>query len=376
MSGNRDLAVLVGNGLSIAFSDDLLLGSISNEMIARFTAEYPGSDAVAQAMQNVAKHDLTGDPAADFEILIGAFGGQSDILDDLSVFADLIRNSDPDTVNAFQKVREFVAEVQRRGIGHTLEIIAERSYADEARRQPVDDFVAKVLSKFTKKVTIANLNYDAVLLSSLLSNKHDDVLCDMADGRWPGTVTVDGIEYDTKRLRQTEDDFMSFDQRRVRLLHLHGSITYWEFGRYQIKLPTNAIRSTIWKKYRNEETFSGRPLVVLANQNSKARHVLRQPFALAYELSESSFRDADYWLIVGYSFRDVCVNDLLRRCWEVRRDKPMILVSTMGDGLTNATIETALGWELGTGATNRLQVDRGGAFALCDSEAWKSFISS
>jgi hypothetical protein len=29
MAGNRNLAVLVGNGLSIAFSQELLLGSIS-----------------------------------------------------------------------------------------------------------------------------------------------------------------------------------------------------------------------------------------------------------------------------------------------------------------------------------------------------------
>jgi hypothetical protein len=113
-------------------------------MIERFTAAYPGSDAVAQAMQNVAKHQLTGDPAEDFEILIGAFGGQSDILNDLSVFADLTRNSVPETANAIQKVREFVAEVRRRGIGHTLEIISERSYADDVRRQPVDDFITRV----------------------------------------------------------------------------------------------------------------------------------------------------------------------------------------------------------------------------------------
>jgi hypothetical protein len=71
VSGDRNLAMLVGSGLSIAFSDQLLLTNISKEMISRFTAEYTGSDAVAKAMQNVAKHQPTGDPETDFEVLIG-----------------------------------------------------------------------------------------------------------------------------------------------------------------------------------------------------------------------------------------------------------------------------------------------------------------
>jgi hypothetical protein len=130
MSGDPNLGMLIGNGLSIAFSDQLLLSNISKEMTSRFTSEYTGSDAVATAMQNVAKHGSAGgDPETDFEALIGAFGGQSDVLDDLAIFADLTKNSDPDIANAIQQVRDFVSEVQRRGIGHTLEIISERSYS-------------------------------------------------------------------------------------------------------------------------------------------------------------------------------------------------------------------------------------------------------
>jgi len=114
---HRNLAVLIGNGLSIAFDESLLLGRISEEMTNRFTAAYTGSEAVKKAMQRVAQHQPTGDPQTDFEVMIGAFGGQSGILEDLAIFADLTRNSDPVIANAIQKVREFVSEVRRQGIG-------------------------------------------------------------------------------------------------------------------------------------------------------------------------------------------------------------------------------------------------------------------
>ena len=94
MPGGHNLAMLIGNGLSTAFSDQLLLRNISQEMTDRFASQYTGSDAVAKAMQSVANHQPTGDPATDFEVLIGAFGGQSDLLDDLATFADLTKNSD------------------------------------------------------------------------------------------------------------------------------------------------------------------------------------------------------------------------------------------------------------------------------------------
>lgn len=378
MTGNRSLAMLIGNGLSIAFSNELFLGSISQEMTARFTANYTSSSAVAKAMRKVAEHQPTGDPETDFEVQIGAFGGQSDVLYDLAKFADLIRNSDPDIANAIQAVQDFVSEVQRRGIGHTLEIIAERSYADYSRRAPLETFFGGILSVFQHHVTVANLNYDTLVLA-VLADRYGDILSDMADGRFnAGTVTVDGIPFATKRLRPTKDVFMTLDERRLRLLHLHGSLTYWRFGPNDYrKLPVEAVRNpAIWTMYRNESTFAGRPQIVLANQHEKTEHVTRYPYNLAYELAEDDFKSASHWLLVGYSFRDICVNGLLRRCWEVRKNPPAILVSTYGDGLEVQTVEDAFGWAHGSAASNRLQIVRGGAFALAGSPELNAFASA
>src|SRR5262249_1247403 len=160
------------------------LNRISHEMTTRFTRQYTGSTAVATAMQNVAKHvPAGGDPETDFEALIGAFGGQSDILMDLSKFAELMKNSDPEIANAIREVRKFVGEVQRRGIGHTLEIIAERSYSDTGRREPLANFFALLLDEFQDSVTVANLNYDTLVLS-VLAESYGEILSDMADGRF------------------------------------------------------------------------------------------------------------------------------------------------------------------------------------------------
>lgn len=378
MSGGHTLAMLIGNGLSIAFSDQLLLSNISKEMTDRFTSQYTGSDAVAKAMQNVANHQPTGDPAADFEVLIGAFGGQSDILDDLATFANLTRDSDPKIANAIQQVRDFVSEVQRRGMGHTLEIIAERTYSDLSRRQPLLEFFECVLTGFKSHVTVANLNYDTLVLSALV-DQYSDILSDMANGRYDGgSVTVAGVKHPTWRLRGSEAEFMPLEQRRLRLLHLHGSLTFWRFGadNYR-KLPVDAVRySPIWETYRNEDTFSGQPQVVLANQHDKAEHVLRYPYNLAYDVAETDMKNGSHWLIVGYSFRDACVNDLLSRSWEARKFPPKILVVTSSDRLEAETVEEAFGWDHGSGPSNHLTIVRGGAFGIAGSAQWTDFASA
>ena len=376
MSGDRNLAMLIGNGLSIAFSDELLLSNISKEMTSRFTAHYTGSGAVATAMQNVAKHvPDSGDPETDFEALIGAFGGQSDILDDLRKFADLTSNSDAEISNAIRMVRKFVDEIRRRGIGHTLEIISERSYSDADRRKPLADFFGLVLNEFRDCVTVANLNYDTLVLS-VLSESYGDILSDMADGRFESSLNIGGVSHATWPLRARASDFLSFARRRLRLLHLHGSLTFWQFGDdYFRKLRVEAVRapSPLWEALREDDAFNGRPLVVLANQHEKAEHVTQYPYNLAYSLASTGFENATHWLIVGYSFRDVCVNEMLRNSWQSHTHPPRVLVVTNSDRLAVETVEDAFEWPHGTAAANGLQISRDGAFGLAGTMSWDSY---
>ncbi len=92
-----------------------MLGNISSEVTDRLTSIYGNrGDDVAKAMQKVAAHARTGDPITDFESLIGAFGGQTDILRDLQTFADLTEDS-PEMAEMISDVRKFVGAVQRKG---------------------------------------------------------------------------------------------------------------------------------------------------------------------------------------------------------------------------------------------------------------------
>jgi hypothetical protein len=97
---------------------------------------------------------------------------------------------------------------------------------------------------------------------------------------------------------------------------------------------------------------------------------------LAYAVAETDFKNANHWLIVGYSFRDICVNDLLSQCWEARKSPPRILVVTNSNNLKAETIEDAFGWKRGSAASNSLTIDRSGAFGLAASADWSDFAST
>ncbi|MDO2972226.1 SIR2 family protein [Mycobacteroides abscessus] len=373
---NGNLAMLIGNGLSIAFSESLLLGNISAELTDRLTAIYGHqSNAVAKAMQRVAAHTKTGDPVNDFESLIGAFGGQTDILRDLSTFADLTEDT-PEMTDMINRVGEFVGAVQRKGIGHTLEIIIEHTVSDLDSRKPISDLFRLVRSAFLSAITVANLNYDTVVLS-VLSEDYQSHFCDMAHGGAltdPDSSLTGGI-HNLWDLRPYAADFPKQDWKPIRLLHLHGSVTFWKIQSRYVKVEVSITRNkSVWQNYR-DGNLQAEPLIVLANQHDKADHVRRYPFNLAYEVAEDDFRTSNHWLIVGYSFRDICVNELLKRCWDSFYVKPKILVVTKGDNPTDSDIETALGLEKGKLSDYDISIERDGITDLATAPGWTAFAS-
>jgi hypothetical protein len=368
---SSNLAMLVGNGLSIAFSQDLLLNNITTQVVERLTGIYSGrSDEVARAMQKIAVRAQAENPTGDFESLIGAFRGQTDILDDLRSFA-LLTEGNHDMAAAISKVLVFVQGVQQRGMGHTLQIIVEKSKPDAGAFGAISDFLRTAIDEFTSRVTIANLNYDALVLTALTADYKDD-FCDMGIGWDSKTVTTLTTTPFTAHTLRSNADFPA--SKRIRLLDLHGSVTFWKVGGSFLKIPLDIARETeVWDKYREMAVFAF-PLVVLANQHDKIDHVKRHPFKLAYEVAEADFRNSDHWLIVGYSFRDTCVNDLLKRCWEVRSPKPKILVVTYGDTPSVEDVESAFGWESGTLSDHDTTIERGGVVGLGGTSAWESFV--
>ena len=371
-----NVAVLVGNGLSMAFNPDLNLQSITTEVLERMK-NADGDDVVA-AMKEIAERALPQGvtSAEDFELLVGAFGAESRTLGLLDTLAGLTIPADLELRRAIRRVAEFAEHVREAGVSHVLEVIAERSHAYEDDAEPLHLLVESIIGAFEGKVTFGNLNYDTLLLAALLAVCQSD-LADLGHGWKQVTVTFgEEAKMSVQALRESAGDFPV--ARRVSLLHLHGSLTYWgsRTPRVHAKLPTVLLRgSALWKAVR-ERTTEIRPVVVLASQRDKTEHASQYPFNLAYEMFDRGLKDADRWLVIGYSFRDDPVNAMLRAEFLDRLDKPRILVVTFGDELEREVVERTFGWGVEHGSSDSwLTIYRGGAYGVQDSPEWSAFIA-
>ncbi|MFV4913121.1 SIR2 family protein [Microbacterium lacticum] len=369
------MAVLVGNGLSIAFNPGLNLQAITAEVLDRIEKS-DGGDVVV-AMKEIAERALPdgATSADDFEVLVGAFGAESRTLDVLDTLAELTKPSDKKLRKAIRRVSEFAEQVRDTGISHVLEVIAERSHAYVEEAQNLYDLVTAITESFDGKVVIGNLNYDTLLLAALLTVCQPD-LADMGHGYRRVNVLVDDrVERRVQALRESSSEFPR--TKRVQLLHIHGSLTFWATRDRKIhaKLPKEMLDDgDQWRAIR-EGTTNVRPVVVLANRRDKAEHVAQFPFDLAYEMFASGLAEANRWLVVGYSFKDDPVNTALRTEFIDRDPKPRVLVVTYGKELRRRDIERAFGWGAEDGASKGwLTINRRGASGVETTVDWQDFI--
>lgn len=382
----RDASVLVGNGLSIAFRPRLNLATITEEMISRMQGATDNGDQVVHAMKEIARRALTeGDVAdEDFEKLVGAFDSQALTLDELGKLADLV-DEDPSStlIDSIKEVSAFSQRVRDMGISYVLEVVMERSRADHDRDAGLHSLVENLMEEFDGNITIGNLNYDTLLLAALQATSAP--MSDMAAGYGKLGIRVSDPDDDDYEMNYTgyilrdSPNFLNDRAHRLRLLQLHGSITYWhevDGKRRHFKLPVDAVRNPkLWEELRSG-VAAWRPTVVLANQRDKARHVERPPFSICYDSFQDSLASTDHWLVIGYSFRDACVNDVLRTEFLKRREKPTVLVSTYGRELKRAEVELAFGWGAEDADSNSwLTINRSGAAGLEDTSDWASFAA-
>ncbi|MDN4640608.1 SIR2 family protein [Agreia sp. PsM10] len=374
---SHNAAVLVGNGLSIAFNPGLNLQTITKEVMRRIEAA-DGNDVIA-AMKEIAERALPDGvtSADDFEQLVGAFGSESRTLSTLETLASLTTPKDKKLLKAIRKVASFAEKVRDNGISHVLEVICERSraYVDDAAN--LHDLVSAIATSFNGKVVFGNLNYDTLLLAAMLHVFKSSELADLADGRRTVRVTVNDWEpRDVQALRRDASDFPS--SRRIRLLHLHGSLTYWVNRDHSIhaKLPKELLDDRDqWEAVR-KGTTDVRPAVVLANPRDKAQHVGEYPFSLAYEMFSLGLESADHWLIIGYSFKDAPVNKMLSDVFLDCEENPTVLVVTYGESPTRLEVERAFGWGADDGdSKDWLTINRRGANGVQDTKHWQRFIS-
>lgn len=375
---HSNLSLIVGNGLSIAFNPSLNLSVITRELVNRIRAENIDGDAVTQAMQRIADRYVdTGhaDPN-DFENFVGVFGGEAAMLEELQNLASIIEPDNKKLQGAVKRVSEFATQVRDVGTSHVLEVIFEQSRAHQDMMASLYSLIETVTDDFSGRITVGNLNYDTLLLSALLHTSKSE-LADMGHGykTHPITTTRDGVQHEVHQLRTTMDYPPS---ARIRLVHLHGSLTFWRSpNNHIVKLDMDFLDTYMpWESVRDQSTTL-RPVVVLANQKDKSGLVAQHPFLLAYDTLRHSLRSSDHWLVVGYSFKDSCVNEVLREEFALRESPPTVLISTKGAQPTRREVERALGWTRDQGRSNGwLTIHRDGANDLATSTEWAKFSAS
>lgn len=342
-------------------------------------------DKVVHAMKEIARRAL-GDGEvtdSDFEKLVGAFDSQALTLDELSNLAGLVAADDTSLSAAIREVSIFSERIRDKGVAHVLEVIMEQSVGDWAEHEEMHRLVRAIVEHFTGDLYFGNLNYDTLLLSSLMAI--DAPLTDLGHGYIEIPLRVvdqdnpddPGTTYSSPALRRTAN-FPVGDRYRVKLLHLHGSLTYWHSttADVHVKVKVEVLRRhNLWSGLREVDP-KWRPTVVLANQRDKAHHVGKYPFKLAYDTFQAGLKISDRWLVIGYSFRDSCVNEILRQEFLKCSPKPRVLVSTFGESPSREEIELSFGWGAEDGLSHDwLVINRDGAKGLESSFEWALFAN-
>lgn len=368
---NRRVAALLGNGVSIAFNNELALPKINDELRQRLNRDVEEGDPASVLTEAANKID-TGDPYTDFESLLGPLDQQYDFIDMMAKYAAIIGKANEGAAKSLNEAATFVRQVRRTGTSFALEIISERSKASTDDMDGIYGFVdALVDAAGSARLTIANLNYDSLAMAAL-SHSHGHRFCDMARGYGEERLEIaEGVVLTGYPLR-TSPNFPT--ERNVRLLHLHGSLTWLRSPEGKVyRFATCDLRDhKFWDLWRNNLT-SWQPVVVLTNQTAKTDVVKEEPYALAYATSEAEFVNSDRWLIAGYSFRDECVNNMLARAWAARETRPQILVIAHGKEPGLGAILHGVGyrWWEDEGASGFIDVVRMGLPDALTTPEWK-----
>ena len=302
---------LFGNGLSIALSSDFSLKNITTKFI----------------------NELEGD---EKEFLLGICGGQENIS-----FDDFEKNftSIEAAYSSLKRYREFIESkvgqkmiqkfnltnpnlgaheaiiesIYRKYIARILELVhgKVRLHKIEERLNGFREFFINHL-KECQKGYVFTLNYDLLAETMLLEWLGRGCFTDFC---FPSGISkkdpIPRYYFNPAR----NEDYYDEDQRKIELHHLHGSLSlFYDFSQnraFKYKSEDIGIEA-VYKKIYKENL----PLVpAIITGGGKSEKIVEYPFDYYYRAIKDlcDLGQASKFFIIGYSFRDEHINDLISR---------------------------------------------------------------
>jgi len=311
MNSNSPL-FLFGNGLSMALSPDFALRSITKKFIEGLEGD-----------EKIFFYELCGAENLNFEdfefnfaMLEAAYGSlrkYKQFLDSDTgkIFLEKFKLSDP----KLEKHETVIKSLYDKYIFQILSLI-QGNVTKKGIEQKLKGFTTFLNKQLTEceKGYVFTLNYDllseAILLEDIGSSKITD-FCSMS-GKYSGS---DIYKYDFDPAMNEEKYGEDYTNAKVELHHLHGSLSlFYDYKRNKtIKFKNEDILiNDIYKKI-HIENWTLYPAIITGG--GKSLKVTEYPFEFYYR----SFKDVSTYgkynklFIVGYSFRDEHINDLIKR---------------------------------------------------------------
>ena len=303
---------LVGNGMSIAYNNDLNVHQLTDDLLRLFPdAAYTEPErALAQFADSQARID--GDL---FEALLGPLSSTAEALGYLPGLAVLAQAAGAGAVvSALSTASTFLSDVHRLGLAIAFGHIADRSLGGRYEEVVVRTAAELIRLGPASDLTVGTLNYDGLLHAGFMEAGRNEwgqpnfLITDLAAGYVEQRRRITpGTELDGHPVRDYDDLLVD----RAALLQLHGSLGWLADpanpgGVWRFELQ-DTQRSGLRSHLRDGNT-KWSPVVVLTDR--KARAVSNWPFSLAYDIFQRRLIESDRWLIIGYGFGDIPVNHL------------------------------------------------------------------
>lgn len=322
------VACLIGNGFSIAYSRELKIASITAKLIETLSGPDLSGEAASHWISAVTHLMGTPPDKGVFETLLGPIERIPDALAAFDALQKLMpnRSDSSDASRAITDCAKLLRSFYQMGAGLTLSIIDKAAHGSlDNDRQVLIDLINEIFqfSQLRGGASFGTLNYDS-LLNGAVIEASNQMAADLADPRESAVMEIgNGTSIQGIWLRKT-DDILS---ARTPIYDLHGSLAWWrepEVDGRVAKFTMPDLRGhEVLEKWKSGD-LNWSPAVLMTDQKSRTSQNF--PFSLAYQAFEQHLMKSEIWIIVGYSFGDEPVNEMLRRASKLTGGSQGILV--------------------------------------------------